>query len=107
MKKVLKITGEVLLGILILIVLLLVIMAVYNQIMLRKNKSLYETPLGQLVEVDGHNMSIYTEGEGEHTVVFLSGHGTASPILDFKPLFSRLSESRLYRTYRKVMRRQE
>ena len=92
MKKALKITGKVLLGLLILIVLLLVIMAVYNQIMLRKNKSLYETPLGQLVEVDGHNMSIYTEGEGDHTIVFLSGWGTSSPILDFKPLYSRLSD---------------
>lgn len=58
MKKVLKITGKGLLGLLILIVLLLVIMTVYNQIMLRKNKDLYETPLGQLVEVYGHNMSI-------------------------------------------------
>ena len=75
MKKVLKITGKVLLGLLILIVLLLVIMTVYNQIMLRKNKDLYETPLGKFVEVDGHNMSIYTEGEGEHTIVFLSGWG--------------------------------
>ena len=37
-------------------------------------------------------MSIYTEGEGAHTIVFLSGHGTPSPILDFKPLFSRLSD---------------
>jgi hypothetical protein len=92
MKKALKIIGKVFLGLLILIALFLVIMTVYNQIMLKKNKALYETPLGQLVEVDGHNMSIYTEGEGEHTVVFLSGYGTASPILDFKPLFSRLSD---------------
>ena len=60
--------------------------------MLRKNKALYETPLGQLVEVDGHNMSLYTEGEGKHTVVFLSGWGTSSPILDCKPLYSRLSD---------------
>ena len=42
MKKVLKITGKVLLGLLILIVLLLVIMTVYNQIMLRKNKGWYQ-----------------------------------------------------------------
>ena len=91
MKKICKAVGKGLLGLLILIALFLIVMAVYNQIMLRKNKALYETPLGQLVEVDGHNMSIYTEGAGEHTVVFLSGHGTASPILDFKPLYSRLS----------------
>ena len=92
MKKALKVIGKILLGFLILLAVFLLIMTVYNQIMLRKNKDLYETPLGQLVEVDGHNMSIYTEGEGEHTIVFLSGHGTASPILDFKPLFSRLSD---------------
>ncbi|MBR5723695.1 MAG: alpha/beta hydrolase, partial [Oscillospiraceae bacterium] len=91
MKKICKAVGKGLLGLLILIALFLIVMAIYNQIMLRKNKDLYETPLGQLVEVDGHNMSIYTEGAGEHTVVFLSGHGTASPILDFKPLYSRLS----------------
>ena len=92
MKKALKVIGKILLGFLILLAVFLLIMTVYNQIMLRKNKDLYETPLGQLVEVDGHNMSVYTEGEGEHTIVFLSGHGTASPILDFKPLFSRLSD---------------
>ena len=92
MKRACRIIGKVFLGLLILIALFLIVMTVYNQIMLRKNKALYETPLGQLVEVDGHNMSIYTEGEGEHTIVFLSGYGTASPILDFKPLYSRLSD---------------
>lgn len=43
-------------------------------------------PLGELVEVNGHNMSIYTEGEGDKTLVFLSGSGTCSPILDFRSL---------------------
>ncbi|MBQ9321455.1 MAG: alpha/beta hydrolase, partial [Eubacterium sp.] len=92
MKKTLKIIGKIVLGLLILLAVFLIVMAVYNQIMLRKNKALYETPLGQLVEVDGHNMSIYTEGEGEHTIVFLSGWGTSSPILDFKPLYTRLRD---------------
>ena len=92
MKKALKAIGKILLGILILIAVFLIGLTVYNQIMLKKNISLYETPLGQLVEVDGHNMSVYTEGEGEHTVVFLSGWGTSSPILDFKPLYSKLSD---------------
>ena len=92
MKKAFLIIGKVLLGLLILFAIFLIIMIIYNQIMLKKNKDLYETPLGQLVEVDGHNMSIFTEGEGEHTIVFMSGWGTASPILDFKPLYSRLSD---------------
>lgn len=49
------------------------------------------TPLSKLVEVNGHNMSVYTEGEGDKTLVFLSGGGTCSPILDFKSLYSLLS----------------
>lgn len=49
-------------------------------------------PLGKLVEVDGQKMSIYTEGKGEQTIVFLSGSGTCSPILDFKSLYSLLSD---------------
>lgn len=36
-------------------------------------------------------MSVYTEGEGDKTLVFLSGGGTCSPILDFKSLYSLLS----------------
>ena len=92
MKKELKITGKILLGLLILLAVFLIVMTIYNQIMLKKNKELYKTPLGQLVEVDGHNMSIYTEGEGPHTIVFMSGWGTSSPILDFKALYSRLSD---------------
>ena len=48
-------------------------------------------PLGQMVEVDGNNMSIYVEGTGDTTLVFMSGGGTCSPILDFKSLYSLLS----------------
>lgn len=51
------------------------------------------TPLGQIVEVGGHNMSVYKEGSGDKTLVFLSGSETPSPILDFKSLFSLLSDT--------------
>ncbi len=55
MKKTLKIIGKIVLVLLILLAVFLIVMAVYNQIMLRKNKALYETPLGQFVELDcGH-----------------------------------------------------
>jgi hypothetical protein len=56
--------------------------------MLASEESLIETPIGQYVEVDGHKMNIYTEGEGKHTLLFLSGSGTAAPVLDFKSLYS-------------------
>ena len=92
MKKALKIIGKVLLVLLILDLLTILGIFLYHRIQLSKEKPLVEAPLGQLVEVDGHNMSIYTEGEGEHTLVFLSGWGVASPILDFRTLYSRLSD---------------
>lgn len=57
-----------------------------------KNESRLLKPLGEMVEIDGARMSIYVEGEGEKTLVFLSGSGTASPILDFRSLYSQLSE---------------
>ncbi len=50
------------------------------------------TPLGELVEVNGNNMSVYIEGTGDKTIVFLSGSDTPSPILDFKSLFSLLTD---------------
>ena len=49
-------------------------------------------PLGNMLEVNGHNMSIYSTGEGDKTLVFMSGGGTCSPILDFKSLYSLLSD---------------
>ena len=45
-----------------------------------------------MVEVDGRCMCVFTQGEGEHSLVFLSGSGTVSPILDFKSLYSLLSD---------------
>lgn len=50
------------------------------------------TPMGQLVEVSGKRMNVYTEGQGQHTLVFLSGGGTCSPVLDFRSLYSLLSD---------------
>ncbi len=69
----------------------LVVSFIRHKICLEKEKNL-RTPFGELVEVDGHNMSVYAEGEGKHTLVFLSGGGTCSPILDFKSLYSLLSD---------------
>ena len=70
---------------------ILLIFVLLHQIMLKVEEPL-RAPLGQLVEVDGHKMSVYTEGTGDKTLVFLSGSDTPSPILDFKSLFSLLSD---------------
>lgn len=91
MKKVFKKTGKVLLIILEAIIVFLLGLSIFNRIMIKKEKPLVENPIGQMVEVDGNEMCIYTEGEGKHAIVFMSGYVTPEPILDFKPLWSRLS----------------
>ncbi|MGE7933893.1 alpha/beta fold hydrolase [Viridibacillus arvi] len=48
-------------------------------------------PYGQSVTVDGKNMNVLIQGNGEETVVLLPGYGTAAPALDFKPLVDELS----------------
>lgn len=75
------------------IVLIVVLVASYinHKIQLNKEEEL-KTPLGKLVEVDGHQMSVYVEGNGAKTIVFMSGGGTCSPILDFRSLYSTLSD---------------
>lgn len=51
------------------------------------------TPLGQMVEVDGHEMSVYVEGDADApALVFMAGGGTCSPILDFRSLYTLLSD---------------
>lgn len=73
----------------------LLILAILGSFINHKIKLNQETelfkPLGQMVSVNGHEMSVYTEGKGNATLVFLAGGGTASPILDFRSLYSRLS----------------
>ena len=73
------------------IVILIWICFGYHRYRLRKEEKLRE-PLGQLIDINGNNISVYVEGSGFKTLVFLSGSGTCSPILDFKSLYSLLSD---------------
>ena len=91
MKKALKITRKILLCILILLIAFLLILFVYHRIMLNKEDKLLENYPGELVTVDGHHMNIHSEGEGEHTLVFLAPAGDTSPAMTFKPLYSKLN----------------
>lgn len=90
MKRILGKSLKVILIIFVAIVLLVIISFVRHKICSSNEKDLL-TPLGELVEVNGYNMSVYTEGSGDKTLVFMSGGGTCSPILDFKSLYSLLS----------------
>ena len=91
MKKALKFIGKSLLVLICLILLFMLGLFIYHRIMLGKEKELISQPLGKMVEVDGGQMCVYSKGSGDHTIVFMSGYGTPSPILDFKPLYDKLS----------------
>lgn len=79
--------------IVIVVVFIAALLAIYinHRMQLNKEEGL-RIPLGELVEVDGHQMSVYVEGNGDKTIVFMSGGGTCSPILDFRSLYSTLSD---------------
>ena len=96
MKKALKITRNILLGVLAAAVLFLLGLFIYNRIKVSNEKELLENPpIGQFVTVDDHNMSVYVSGEGKHTLVFLAGAGDPYPILSFKPFADRFKDMRV------------
>ena len=92
MKKKSKVLGKVLLAMAAVLPLSLLGIYAYNRIKMKQEDALLENPQGKMVEVDGHRMCVYEEGEGDHTLLFLSGSGTPAPILDFKSLYSLLKD---------------
>ncbi len=79
-------------NILLTIVTAFVIWIIFSNVMTAYEQKKYQ-PVGELVEVDGKNLHIYTKGEGENTIVLLSGLGTAAPALDFEPLINEMSKN--------------
>ena len=73
------------------VLLLLLSSFTYHRLSLQREKASLN-PMGQMVSVNGHDMSVFVKGNGPQTLVFLSGAGTASPILDFKDLYDGLSK---------------
>ena len=86
-----KVIGLVLLVLIIICALFIVGLHFYDKSSLKKEEELIYQK-GQLVEIDGKNMNIYTEGSGEKTLVFMAGANTPAVIYDFKPLYSLLNE---------------
>lgn len=84
-----KVFGLVILVLIVLCVLFIVGLHFYNQSRLKKEAELIHQK-GQLVEIDGKKMNIYTEGNGEKVLVFMAGANTPAVIYDFKPLYSQL-----------------
>lgn len=49
-------------------------------------------PVGQIFNINGHDMHIYGAGKGEETVIFTSGWRTPSPYVDYYPLYNEISK---------------
>lgn len=49
-------------------------------------------PYGQLIDVDGGHMHLYSMGNGDKTIVLLPGMGVALPSAEFAPLMRTLSQ---------------
>lgn len=86
-KRIRTIVGMVIL----LLLIIIVISFINHKIQLSKEDRIF-IPNGKIVQVNKHEIHIYTEGQGNETLVFMSGGGTCSPVLDFKSLYSLLSD---------------
>jgi pimeloyl-ACP methyl ester carboxylesterase len=96
MKKVLvvNVVVNVVVILVVIIIVILFVIALYNHIRLSLEFSKTKN-IGTLVDVAGYKTNVYTEGEkhnkNDATIVLLSGSGVASPIYDYKVLYSKLS----------------
>ena len=43
------------------------------------------------IKLDSGSLNVYTEGSGSVTIVFMAGNGVTSPVLEYKPIYRRMS----------------
>ncbi|NLB42266.1 MAG: alpha/beta hydrolase [Clostridiales bacterium] len=93
MKKILKKMGKLLFILLCVVSIFLSITTIYHHVSLGREADNI-IPNGMLVEVEGHKIHIYSEGEkgDKPTLVFMSGSATVAPVYDFKSLYNMLSD---------------
>ena len=91
MKSKKHIFRNVFLSILGLIAVFLLFSFIRHRVLLEGEKALLVPP-GQMIDVDGHKIHIYSVGEGDKTLVMMAASGTVCPSLDFKNLYSCLSD---------------
>lgn len=87
--KILKIFGITILVLITIVALFLVGLKVNHESKLRK-EAIEFPPQGKMVDVNDKMMHVYANGQGELTLVFMAGHGTSNPALDFKPIWMRM-----------------
>ena len=50
------------------------------------------TEYGTKIQVGKGKINVYSEGNGDSTIVMLSGAGVSSPVLEYRPLYRRMSD---------------
>ena len=86
-----RILGTALIIVLFAAVIIVCALMINHHNKLRKEAEEYPPP-GKMVDVNDKKLHVYTEGNGDSTLVFMAGHGTNCPALDFKPLWIRLTD---------------
>jgi len=85
--KGLKITGTVILGIILIYTLFTIICSIYEKSKIRSYN------YGTKLDVNGHTMNVKVVGEkNEPTIVILTGMASPSPVLHYKPVTEALSD---------------
>ena len=82
---------NIILTILGLTVVFLLFSFIRHRILLEGEKDIL-TPPGQMIDVDGHQMHVYSVGEGDKTLVLMAASGTVCPSLDFKNLYTSMGD---------------
>ena len=47
---------------------------------------------GSIARVNDTEINVYTEGKGNTTIIFLAGSGVGCPVLEYKPVYRRMSD---------------
>ena len=83
---------EWLLGVIVILLILVLALAVYNQYRLRTEKKLIK-PIGTIVKVNGKDFHVYAEGKrsSKPTLLIMAGSGVPAPSLEYKVLYTKLS----------------
>ena len=89
--KIIKMLG-ITVGIIVFLIIMIMVGLWINHNRLVRNEAERFPPPGKMVEVHDKNLHVYTQGEGMPTLVFMAGHGTSNPALDFKPLWMQLAD---------------
>ncbi len=64
---------------------------IYEAVSERKDLANYPAP-GKIVNIDGHGMHIYSEGQGSETVVLAAGWGIECPYVEYSPIYKEVSQ---------------